>query len=248
MPLRPAEHACMGSDIWCGATRYNRNAYQPSFLHVKVAASKPGRIPVVYLIQGYENNRETITNFYRNARTCINAVTDASMPEIGAGIGWLRNEEFAARQRNVRCRVITSITKDNLAYAKKQAARIDELRHLEGIRANFGISDSEAIAISPTSRSKGERNIQFLYSDSPEVVTFKQMIFDVLWERAAPAKSRIQELEESAARKDLSAQTCRVIDRIYRCIDCNKFFVFSDETTEHTKQTGHSNIREFPIE
>jgi hypothetical protein len=41
---------------------------------------EPFRIPVAYLILGYENNRNAITDFYRNAKSTVNWVTDAEVP------------------------------------------------------------------------------------------------------------------------------------------------------------------------
>ena len=47
------------------------------------------------------------------------------------------------KKRNIKIRYITDITKDNLAYCKDLMSFTMEIRHLEGMKANFSISESE---------------------------------------------------------------------------------------------------------
>jgi hypothetical protein len=73
-----------------------------------------------------------------------------------------------------------------------------------------------------------ERNIQLILSDSGSVVSYKQLIFDMLWLRAIPTKSRFDELEGKRTEKDIASDEGRsipttthleskdeIIDRIY---------------------------------
>lgn len=53
----------------------------------------------------------------------------------------------AKGSRQIRLRFITEITKDNLQFCKEVAETL-EVRHLEGVKGNFGISDGEYISIS----------------------------------------------------------------------------------------------------
>lgn len=53
----------------------------------------------------------------------------------------------AKGSRQIRLRFITEITKDNLQFCKEVAETV-EVRHLEGVKGNFGISDGEYISIS----------------------------------------------------------------------------------------------------
>src|SRR5215467_7278497 len=53
------------------------------------------------------------------------------------------------RARGTRLRFITEITQENVSYVK-EFIEIAELRHLDGVKGNFGVSDSEYIAISTT--------------------------------------------------------------------------------------------------
>lgn len=101
------------------------------------------RIPVAYLILGWENNCEAIIDFFRNAKTTINMVTDAAAPPITTSkLHWLIKEMLAARRRRVSLRLITDITMDNLPDCKDRITRVDAMRHLEGISVVVGVSDS----------------------------------------------------------------------------------------------------------
>ena len=41
---------------------------------------------------------------------------------------------------------LTEITRDNVAYCKELITIVDELRHLDGIKGNFMLSESEYLA------------------------------------------------------------------------------------------------------
>jgi hypothetical protein len=206
------------------------------------------RIPVAYLILGYENNRKAIIDFLRNARSTINWVTDAIQPTISSNIDWLEDEIFDARKRGVIWRQISDITRENLIDCKKRMARIDELRHLAGIGVVFGFSDIEFIAMVP---ALGPRepitDIQFIQSDSESVIRYKQLIFDSLWKRAIPAQQRINELAGKSVENLAGETTKTVIDRIFVCVECMHTFVYSIEVDEHKNETGHMNYREYPL-
>ena len=55
----------------------------------------------------------------------------------------------AKKTRGTILRFITEITKDNISYCKQIMENV-ELRHLDGVKGNFGVSDTEYIAISTT--------------------------------------------------------------------------------------------------
>jgi|SRR5215211_1414951 len=214
------------------------------------------RISVAYLILGYENNRNAVIGFFRNAKSSANWVTDAILPTVGSNIDWLWKEISDARQRGVKCRELTDITKNNLSHCKKNMARLDEFRHLGGMAVNFGVSDTEALVIAPPFAPSEERSIQFIYSDSESVVEYKQRCFDLLWDRAIPAQTRVNELEgggvsegeeESLAAAPATQTQTVIIDRIHSCMECKQTFVYQHEVDEHRRAIGHKSFRAFPV-
>jgi two-component system, OmpR family, sensor histidine kinase VicK len=50
----------------------------------------------------------------------------------------LKKGYLDAKKRGVKIRYITEFTKDNIQVCK-EIAKVAELRHLEGIKANFGV-------------------------------------------------------------------------------------------------------------
>jgi signal transduction histidine kinase len=68
----------------------------------------------------------------------------------------------------------------------------DELRHMDEIEANFGLSETEYLG----SITLQEEALQATYSNVKEVVEQQQFIFDTLWSKATPAEQKIREIEE----------------------------------------------------
>ena len=206
------------------------------------------RIPVAYLILGWEHNKQVIIDFFRNARTEISWATDAIQPKVGAKIEWMQKEIADARRRGVRIRQITEITTDNLPECKEKLVRIDELRHLPGLKVVFGFSDIEFLAMVPSLAPREEfTKIRVIQSDSESVLAYKQLIFDALWARAIPAELRIKEIEDKNVKTDAAQTLKTTIDRIHVCEHCGEIFVYKKEAQEHEQATGHKKFREYPL-
>ena len=72
---------------------------------------------------------------------------------------------------------------------------VDELRHLDGIKGNFYISESGYLAPA-TFHEKGKSASQIIYSNIKEMIDNQKYVFDSFWSRAIPAEHRIKEIEE----------------------------------------------------
>ena len=72
-----------------------------------------------------------------------------------------------------------------------------EIRHLDGIKGNFYISDTEYIA--PATFERGKPASQMIYSNVKEIINHQQYVFDTLWNKAIPAEQKIKELEEGVS-------------------------------------------------
>jgi len=79
---------------------------------------------------------------------------------------------------------------------------VDELRHLDGIKGNFMISEREYLAPT-TSHEKAQPASLIIFSNINELVEHQQYVFDSLWNRAIPAELRIREIEEGADRTNI---------------------------------------------
>jgi hypothetical protein len=157
----------------------------------------------------------------------------------------------AARERGVKLRYITEITKENLPFCRKQMKMVDALRHMDGVKGNFVMSEKEFLAspdISPQSPiSEG------FYSDVDKVVKLQSYLFEIFWNYAIPAEDRIEQLEstrEVEFRPPPSAERDRktkVIDRFYVCDECRSVFIYREDAEEHQGISGHKKMKEFPL-
>jgi two-component system, OmpR family, sensor histidine kinase VicK len=93
----------------------------------------------------------------------------------------------------VKIRQIVEITKDNLQYCKELMNYV-ELRHMDNVRGNMAISETEYVA---TAVSKGSTPVtQTIYSNVKAFLEQQRYFFENLWSKAIPAEQRIKELEE----------------------------------------------------
>jgi two-component system sensor histidine kinase VicK len=98
-------------------------------------------------------------------------------------------------RRGIKPRCITEITEKNIVYCKELMNIVYELRHLEGIKGNFGISELEYIA--PTIQAENYHiSPQLVHSNTRGIIEQQQYFFQTLWEKATPAQIRIREIEE----------------------------------------------------
>ena len=99
-----------------------------------------------------------------------------------------QNPSFALRH-------LTDVQLENTSAVKKLLAGGYEVRHLEGNKIRFSVSQTEYIETIHV-RKPGERADQVLWSDDPQLVAQASRIFDALWDQAVPARWRLIDLEE----------------------------------------------------
>jgi two-component system, OmpR family, sensor histidine kinase VicK len=151
------------------------------------------------VLEGDQNVINTILQFVSNTKVRIDACIDYSRPSLAIEVEELKKAFLDAKSRGVKLRYVTEITEDNVGYCKELIKMVDELRHLEGIKGNFYISETEYVAPA-TFHAKGKPASQIVYSNVKEIVEFHQSyIFEVFWNRSTAAEQRINQIE--AARK-----------------------------------------------
>jgi two-component system, OmpR family, sensor histidine kinase VicK len=106
----------------------------------------------------------------------------------------------ALKNRGIRMRWISEITKENLPYCK-ELMRVTELRHLDAIKGAFGIHDGKEYRASANVKENGQLPNELITSNVKEIVEQQQQVFNILWERAIPAKQRIKEIEQGLKRE-----------------------------------------------
>jgi len=105
------------------------------------------------------------------------------------------------KKSDIKLRYIVDITKDNVNYCKELIKFADEVRHLDGIKTNFSVSESEYIASSTLSQElySPEPFQQIIYSNVPDIVEQQKYVFESFWNKAILAEHRVREIEEGVA-------------------------------------------------
>ncbi len=95
-------------------------------------------------------------------------------------------------EKDIKIRMITETTKDNIESIT--SINCPNMRHLEGIKGNFGIFDQRAYMVFIFHKNH-ELPDQTLWNNSKSLVSQQQILFNKLWEISVPFSSRKYELE-----------------------------------------------------
>jgi two-component system, OmpR family, sensor histidine kinase VicK len=150
---------------------------------------------VTKVFSGVETVINTIIEFLNQTNNEVYACVDQTRPILALDISVLKQAFLRTKKRGVKLKYLTEITKDNLSYCKQLLTVVDELRHLDGIKGNFYISESGYLAPA-TFHERGKSASQIIYSNIKEMIDNQKYVFDSFWNRSIPAKFRIRELEE----------------------------------------------------
>ena len=112
-----------------------------------------------------------------------------------------KNQLLKQKKRGLTIRYITEIRKDNIEYCKELYLIVDELRHLDRLKSNFILSESEYIShigYYSLNEKRGKKIIsEIIYSNIKSFIKEQQHIFNILWNKAIPAENKINEIENS---------------------------------------------------
>jgi hypothetical protein len=145
------------------------------------------QLPGTQVLSDEKEIIKAIEKFQANTKTFWGACVDSTLPAFS--VSRVKQGYLEAKRRGVRILYITEITKENLLYCK-EIMQFAELRHLEGIRGNFAVSDTEYVV----GVKRGNTLARLVRSDVKELVQQQRYIFDTLWKQAVPAKERIDRL------------------------------------------------------
>jgi signal transduction histidine kinase len=220
-----------------------------------------GVIENTEVLYGTDNVMSAELRFFSQAKTRIDTCMDYTRPLLAIGIEQIRRSFGNAKNRGVKLRYLTEITSDNLTYCKEIMKTVDELRHLDSIKGNFMISESEYLAPS-TSYDKTKQSESIIFSNVKEIVGHQQYVFDTFWSKAIPAEQRIRELEEGIAHYDTriiedSQEIVKEISRLtassnelYTCLtpggmqySYNHFFEIKKKLLEKKRAGKHKGIK-----
>jgi two-component system sensor histidine kinase VicK len=126
-------------------------------------------------------------------KSTIDLCGEYTMPAVVVSSEPVWNQYQALYKKGVKIRWITDIRNENISYCK-DIMNIADVRHLDSLKGGFVVSDNSHY-IATYSLSEAEPVLQLIYSNVKEIVEFQQYLFDTLWNKAVPAKRRLEELE-----------------------------------------------------
>jgi len=98
------------------------------------------------------------------------------------------------KQKGVRIRYITEISKSNLQFCKLLMGIIPEFRHLDGIKGAFGVTDGEFVATATLQEKTPVSHA--IYSNAKQLVEVQRYVFETLWNRSIHAERKLKEIEQ----------------------------------------------------
>ena len=147
-------------------------------------------------MSGEQNVMDTILHFlYISDR--IDSCGDYKAPSLIIEVEAYKKLLFDLKAKGIKLRYITDITKDNIQYCKELLKFAKEIRHLDGIRANFSVSETEYMASATLQEEEQQQPIpQVIYSNVKDLVGQQKYVFESLWNRSIPADQRFREIED----------------------------------------------------
>jgi two-component system, OmpR family, sensor histidine kinase VicK len=153
------------------------------------------------ILRGAEDTTRAVVLFFTNANW-VSVCADSLAPSVAMGVEPIKECYENLKSRQVKVRWITEITKDNLSYCRA-LMQYAELRHLDGIKGNFGVSDTAYIATATL--NKAQPVAELIYSTAKSVIEQNKYVFETLWSKAVLAQDRIREIEEGVTRPEIKA-------------------------------------------
>jgi hypothetical protein len=162
------------------------------------------------VLLGAENIR------YALIKQSIDACFDYAGPSLLTTTEPIWQELLKCDAKGVKIRFLTDIQKGNVIYCKKfLTLRNSELRHLDGVKGNFGIADRKE-CLEHAANKEGEPATHSFFTTVRGIVDSRLFLFDMLWKKGIPAEDRIKEIEEDI--QPTFTKTIRDPLEIYRTV------------------------------
>jgi two-component system, OmpR family, sensor histidine kinase VicK len=162
------------------------------------APASPTNIERTEVFYGSEDAMKILLQAMRNVKKEAVTCSDAQSAGFSMTIEPVRQGFIDFKKRGLKIRSITEITKENLEYCKQLEGYV-QLRHLDGLRGNFAVSETEYVATAIINEK--EPVTETIYSNAKAILEQHRYFFETLWNKAVPAEQRIRELEQGVERE-----------------------------------------------
>ena len=146
------------------------------------------------ILYGTENVLGSLLEFLSKAKR-IDSCGDSKSLSLAFEVDKYRKLLVDIKDKGIKVRQVTGITKENIRYCKELLKFGYEIRHLDDIKTNFSVSETEYLATAAALR-EAEPIPQIIYSNVKDIVEQQRYVFESFWNRATPAETRINEIEK----------------------------------------------------
>lgn len=145
---------------------------------------------ITQVLYGVENAVKLFSRVVYGANTVIDICDDDTISNTATSHKII---EKRVLEIGAKFRYITEIKKDNIKYCK-ELMKVGQVRHLDGIRTNFVVTDTEYS--SSAIMQQVHAHPETVYSNVRSIVEQQRYLFENLWNKAIPAERKINEIEE----------------------------------------------------
>jgi hypothetical protein len=145
-------------------------------------------------IYGVENTISVSLECFARVKERHDSCGDDTLPSVIVTTEPIKNEYVELLRRGVKTRFITEITEKNIEYCKELRKIVHELKHLEGVKGNFGVSESDYLAT--VIQEEALPIPQLIHSNARGIIEQQKYLFESLWNKAMPAEQRMREIQE----------------------------------------------------
>jgi two-component system, OmpR family, sensor histidine kinase VicK len=142
---------------------------------------------------GGENTTARLLQAFSNTKSTWDVCANSTGPSVTMGVEPIKRGTVDLKERGIRIRYATEITKENISYCK-ELMKIAEVRHLDGIKGGMAVSEKEYVAAAVMQEAKAVPHL--IYSNVKEIVEQQEYMFEALWSKSIPAEQKIREIEE----------------------------------------------------
>lgn len=162
------------------------------------------------VLYGVENAVRLFSRVVSGAITTIDICDDDIIPHTPISHKVI---EKRVLEIEAKFRYITKIKEDNIRYCK-ELMKVGQVRHLDGIRTNFVVTDTEYT--SSAFMQQVQSHPEIVYSNVRSIVEQQRYLFENLWNKAIPAEYKIREIEEGVElEKTQVIQDSRSIQKLF---------------------------------
>ena len=153
------------------------------------------REEITETIYGIENILPLLLHCFARVKDRYDSCGDHTLPSVTVMTEPIKNTYKEILRRGIKTRFLTEITEKNIEYCKELMKIVYELRHLEGVKGNFSVSESDYIATAI--QQEGRTIPQLIHSNAKAMIEEHQYFFETLWSKAMPGDKKIGQLEQN---------------------------------------------------